>query len=263
MIFLFLFSVCISIPGKAQESTDENRNILRILTYNILHGATTKRNNDLNVVADVIRNLDPDIVALQEMDYKTNRAGNRDVTTEIAQRTKMTSMFAKAVDYDDGEYGQAILSKYTFLRAGKADLPHHPNNEPRIATEALIILPAGDTIRFAGTHLDHQENNVERIERVKELNKRFLNEEYPTILAGDLNDVPGSEPIEILEEHWGSSYDTNSPQSTFPSHAPEKKIDYIMFYPKNRWKVLERKVICDDLASDHCAVLVVLELLQD
>jgi len=35
-----------------------------------------------------------------------------------------------------------------------------------------------------------------------------------------------------------------------------------MFYPANRWKVLETKVICDTIASDHCAYLVVLELLD-
>lgn len=261
-IFLLLFSVCFCFVGNAQESTEENRNIIRVLSYNILHGATTKRTNDLNVVADVIKTINPDIVALQEMDYKTNRADSRDITTGIAQKTNMISIFAKAVDFDGGEYGQAVLSKNTFLRTGKINLPHNPGNEPRIAIEALIILPAGDTIRFTGTHLDHQKNNVERLEQVKELNKWFLNEEYPTILAGDLNDIPGSEPIEILEKNWGSSYDKTDPQFTFPSDAPEKKIDYVMFYPKNRWKILEREVICDDLASDHCAVLVVLELLQ-
>jgi endonuclease/exonuclease/phosphatase (EEP) superfamily protein YafD len=34
-----------------------------------------------------------------------------------------------------------------------------------------------------------------------------------------------------------------------------------MYYPKERWKVVERKVLCDPIASDHCAVLVVLEFL--
>ncbi len=260
-IFLFLFFMVFSGEGIAQEDAKENRTLIRVLSYNILHGATTNRDNDLDVVARAILEADPDIAALQELDYRTNRADNLDVTAEIAKRTNMISIFAKAVGWDGGEYGQALLSKYTFLKTGKVNLPTHEGNEPRIAIESLMILPAGDTIRLVGTHLDHQKDRKERIEQVEELNKIFLNEIIPTILAGDLNDIPGSETIKILEAHWGSSYDPNDPVPTFPSHAPEKKIHYVMFYPKERWKVVERQVLCDKVASDHCAVLVVLELL--
>jgi endonuclease/exonuclease/phosphatase family metal-dependent hydrolase len=68
--------------------------------------------------------------------------------------------------------------------------------------------------------------------------------------------------MKILEEKWGTSYDKNNPQFTFPSSKPEKTIDYVMFYPKKRWKVLSKEVIQDAVASDHCAYLVTLELLE-
>lgn len=259
----FLFSLTFSLTGKAQEVSPENRNIIRVLSYNILHGATTNRDNDLEFVAGVINKIEPDLVALQEMDYKTNRADNLDVTTAIALKTNMVSIFAKAMDYNDGEYGQALLSKYTFLQTGKVDLPYEPGNEPRIAVDALIILPSGDTIKLAGTHLDHLKDSPDRVKQVKKLNEVFLDKAYPTILAGDLNDIPGSEAIEILESQWGSSYDKNDPQPTFPSHSPGLKIDYVMFYPQNRWKVIDTETICDKIASDHCAYLVVLELLPE
>ena len=84
----------------------------------------------------------------------------------------------------------------------------------------------------------------------------------PTILAGDLNAVPGSTPINILEGIWTPSYDKEMPKPTYPSKEPQKKIDYVMFFPQNRWKVLETKVIPDPIASDHCAYLVTLELLD-
>jgi len=261
-IFGLLFFISISIPGVAQDDSGEKRTLIRVLSYNILHGATTNRDNDLDVVARAIRTANPDIAALQELDYRTKRANKLDVTAEIAKRTEMVSIFAKAVDWDGGEYGQALLSKHTFLKTGKIDLPIHKGNEPRIAIESLLILPAGDTIRLVGTHLDHQKDSAERIEQADELNRKFRNDNIPTILAGDLNDIPGSETINILENYWGSSYDPNAPIPTYPSHAPEKKIDYVMFYPKERWKVVEREVLCDKVASDHCAVLVVLELLS-
>jgi len=47
-----------------------------------------------------------------------------------------------------------------------------------------------------------------------------------------------------------------------PSVNPSKKIDYAMFYPKNRWRVIETKVIQDTIASDHCAYLVTLDLID-
>lgn len=260
-VFLLLYLIILSVTGSAQNDSEKNRTLIRVLSYNILHGATTNKDNNLDVVAKAIRNANPDIVALQEMDYKTNRANKLDVTSEIALRTNMVSIFGKAVDWDGGEYGQALLSKYTFLKTEKLELPTHQGNETRIAIESLLVLPAGDTIRFVGTHLDHQKEGLERIEQAEELNRRFLNDNIPNILAGDLNDIPDSETIEILEANWGLSYNPKAPTPTFPSHAPEKKIDYIMFYPKGRWKVVETEVLCDKVASDHCAVLVVLELL--
>ncbi len=261
-VLLLPFFMIFSFTGKAQDVADENRTLLRVLSYNILHGATVNRDNDLDVVSRAILKADPDVAALQELDYRTNRADRLDVTAEIAKSTNMVSIFAKAVDWDGGEYGQALLSKYTFLKTGKADLPTYKGNEPRIAIESLLILPAGDTIRLVGTHLDHQKDSNERIEQVKELTRIFPEDNIPTILAGDMNDIPGSETIRILESKWGSSYDQEDPIPTFPSHAPEKKIDYVLFYPKERWKVVERQVLCDKVASDHCAVLVVLELLS-
>lgn len=259
--FLF-FCLLFSISGTAQEKVQE-RTIVRVLTYNILHGATTNRNNDLDVVAKVINELQPDIIALQEVDYRTNRAQKRDINTELALKTQMSSIFAKAVEFDGGEYGQSIFYRGTFLETGKIHLPGAPGKEPRIAVTAKLVLESNDTIRFIGTHLDHVANSPDRPAQARKINSLLQNDKNPTILAGDLNDVPGSEAINIFEEHWTSTYDKATPDFTFPSHAPVKKIDYIMFSPPNRWKVLEKKVVCDEIASDHCAYLVVLELLPE
>ena len=262
MRFLFSFLILLVFTSLVRgQDTIQQRTVIRVLTYNILHGATTERNNDLDVVANVINELQPDIIAVQEMDFRTNRVQKRDINTELALKTGMNSIFMKAVDYDGGKYGQSLFSRWTFLETGKIDLPGGPDKEPRIAAVAKIILPAGDTIRFVGTHLDHVANSRDRLEQAQRINNLLDNNKLPTILAGDLNDFPGSETIEIFESVWTSTYDKEAPAPTFPSHAPEKKIDYIMFSPEHRWKVLEKKVVCHKIASDHCAYLVVLELL--
>jgi endonuclease/exonuclease/phosphatase family metal-dependent hydrolase len=246
----------------SQTSIDQSR-IVKVLSFNILHGATTKGDFDLDAIAKVIIDASPDFVAMQEVDFITNRAKKYDLVTEMGWRAKMAPIFARAMDYDGGEYGEGVLSKHTFIQTRNVALPFTPGNEPRAAIEIITVLPSGDTIAFVGTHLDHLRDEKDRVAQVKKINEIFSSNIYPTILAGDLNATPGSRPINILEEMWSGSYNTNKPEPTFPSHKPSKKIDYVMFYPKNRWKILEKEVIQDSIASDHCAYLVTLELIDE
>ena len=217
---------------------------------------------DLDVIANVIIDANPDFVALQEVDFKTNRAKKYDLMTELGWRTKMIPIFARAMDYDGGEYGEGVLSRYTFIQSRNVPLPYYPDSEPRAVLEIITVLPSGDTIAFAGTHLDHLEDERDRVAQAKEINRAFAATQYPIIMAGDLNALPGSSPIRILEEMWTASYDKLDPEPTYPSDAPEKKIDYVMYYPNDRWRVLDTEVICDTLASDHCAYLVTIQLLD-
>lgn len=259
---IILFVICCCNTAWSQ-TNDHGSKIVRVLTFNILHGATTKGDFDLEVIANVIKDSNPDFVALQEVDYKTNRAKKYDLVTELGWRTKLIPLFAKAMNYDDGEYGEGILSKYTFLKTRNVALPYSSGNEPRAAIEIVTTIGSNDTIAFVGTHLDHLKNEKDRVSQVKKINEVFSLNNYPTILAGDLNDIPGSTAINILEKIWGSTYNKDEIEYTFPSDNPTEKIDYVMFYPKNRWKVLETKVIQNTVASDHCAYLVTLELLDE
>lgn len=246
----------------AQVEPDPERTV-KVLSFNIYHGETMKGDFNLDVIAQVIINADPDFVALQEVDYKTNRAHNYDLATELGWRTKMSPLFGRAMDYDSGEYGEGVLSKFTFLKTRNVPLPFSPGNEPRAALEIITVLPSGDTIAFIGTHLDHLEDETDRVAQVKKINEVFSSNHYPTLLAGDLNALPGSTPINILEEIWTPSYNKSNPAPTYPSDNPEKKIDYVMFYPATKWDVISTEVILDPVASDHCAYLVTLELVGE
>ncbi|MDH5598161.1 MAG: endonuclease/exonuclease/phosphatase family protein [Cyclobacteriaceae bacterium] len=262
MKYITFVLLVISLQSTAQYTNDSSKYI-KVLSFNILHGATTQGNFDLDRIAKVINEANPDFVALQEVDFKTNRAKNYDLATELGWRTKMVALFGRAMEYDGGEYGEGILSKYSLIQSRNIALPFSPGNEPRAALEVVVRLPSGDTIAVVGTHLDHLEDETDRIAQVKKINEVFLKNKYPTLLVGDLNDVPGSTPIKILESRWTASYDKENPSPTYPSDNPEMKIDYVMFYPKNRWVVHETKVIQDSIASDHCAYLVTLELVKE
>jgi len=254
---LLIFILSLNATIKAQETL---KTTLRVLTFNILHGANTTGDFDLDKIAQVIKKANPDLVALQEVDFKTNRAKQMDLTTELALRTKMTSLFARAMPYDGGEYGEGVLSRFSFLSTKNIPLPYTPDNEPKAAAEIKFISNAGDTIIFIGTHLDHLDAGLDRVQQAKKLNAVFTEDQVPKILAGDLNDVPGSKTINILESKWGSSYQFTRLEATFPSKRPDLKLDYVMFYPKNRWKVIKTEVFQDSIASDHCAFLSILEL---
>ena len=253
---LFLALLFVSNLAPAQE---KDKATVRVLTFNILHGATTKNDFDLDKLAQLIRDADADLVALQEVDYKTRRARNYDLVCELGWRTKMAPLFGKAMNYDGGAYGVGILSKQAIISSRNFQLPYTSGNEPRTSLEILTQLHGGDTIRFVATHLDYKEISPDRIKQVETINKEFVQKDYPTILAGDLNATPDSKSIAILNKFWTDSFGSQH-EPTYSSKNPEKKIDYIMYRPAEKWEVIENKVICDEVASDHCVVLSVLKL---
>lgn len=258
---LFCMFSIITLSTDAQSPTGENP-VIRVLSFNILHGANTNGSFDLDVIANVIIKANPDFVALQEVDFKTNRAHKYDLVTELGYRTKMSPLFGRAMYYDGGEYGEGLLSKYSFVSTRNVPLPFTAGNEPRAALEGVVELPSGDTIAIVGTHLDHLKDESDRIQQAGTINSTWAKTKYPTLLAGDLNALPRSKTINIFESLWTASYDKSDPRFTYPSNGAVKKIDYVMHYPEQSWKVVSSEVICDPIASDHCAYLAVLELIK-
>ncbi len=260
-IVFFILMCTLNTVLFSQTKVDSSR-VIRVLTFNIYHGETVNATKkfDLDLLAKVIIDEQPDLVALQEVDNKTNRARKYDLVTELGLRTKMAPLFGKAMSFDGGEYGEGVLSKYSFLTTKNNKLPARAGKEPRAALEVNIVIKSGDTIRFVGTHLDHTKDEADRINQVKVLNTLFPEDDIPTILAGDLNATPESETMRILFKKWTPSIKGNI--ATAPADNPKSKIDYVLFKPQSSWKVLETKVICNDTVTDHCAVLSVLELLK-
>lgn len=258
-VILLLLAFALTINIAFAQNKNSEQTTVRVLTFNILHGATTLGDFNLDKIAAVINDLNPDLVALQEVDFKTKRARNYDLATELGWRTKMAPLFGIAMPYDGGGYGEGILTKMPILESRNVPLPHSQGNEPRTALEVLVELDSGDTIAFVGTHLEHQKNSTDRIDQVKKLNEVFTKNKFPTILVGDLNATPESAPISILKEYWTDSFGYE-PELTYPSDNPRVKIDYILFRPAEIWEIVENTVICDTIASDHCAVLSLLKL---
>ncbi|MBI9033130.1 MAG: endonuclease/exonuclease/phosphatase family protein [Bacteroidales bacterium] len=228
---------------------------LRFMTYNIYHGETLNHDFDLNRIADVIAQAQPDFVALQEVDLFTNRAHKMDLTTELAQRLHMLPFFGTAMPFDSGYYGEGILSKHPICFLKNHVLSCSPGNEPRAALEIRIAFPTGDTIAFIGTHFDHTNDPHDRNTQATELIEIIRNIPYPLIVCGDLNAEPGSEAINILEGELSFAFKTN-PLKTWPSDKPTQKLDYVMFRPSDGWTLTQKQVTDEQIASDHRPVWV-------
>lgn len=258
-----LIMLVILLAGTTREvhADTMKKTTLKIMTFNILHGATMNNDGNLEVIAQVIRDVDPDLVALQEVDVRTGRSKGLDLATELGRLTNRTPLFARAMAYDGGEYGVGILSRYSFRATRAIALPFSGNNEPRAALEAVVELPDGQAISFVATHLDNVSAH-DRANQARLINQTFGKSSLPRLLAGDFNATPDSEAISILREAWTPTDGLDAPP-TFPSNDPKIKIDYIFFAPAADWVVVETKVMRHEVASDHFALVSTLELAAD
>jgi len=233
------------------------KNQIRVLSYNIHHGEGTDGKLDLARVAGVINSVRADLVALQEVDQNTTRTLKVDQAAELARLTGLHFAYGKAMDYEGGGYGQAILSRYPIRHSGVYFLPQLTNREPRILILSEIQLPHGGSIHFGGTHLDHQRKDI-RLEQAREINRLFSRVAGPALLAGDFNSYPDSDAMGEMLKEWADASAIN-PEPTIPSGHPTRRIDYILYHPQGKFNVIEHRVLPEAIASDHRAVFVILE----
>lgn len=75
ILFLLLLPVAIStaIPCQAQIDKAKLPHQLRVASYNIQHGVGMDQKLDYKRIADVLENINPDVVAVQEVDSMTGR----------------------------------------------------------------------------------------------------------------------------------------------------------------------------------------------
>ncbi len=232
---------------------------VRVLSYNIHHGEGTDGELDLPRIANVIKRLKPDLVALQEVDKKTKRSEDVDQAAELGRLTGMHAVFGKAMDYAGGEYGEAILSRAPLQQVTVHALPAPEKCEPRCALAAVVQLDGMNRrVLFVGTHLEHADTTVRLCQAGKLSPLLAKDNRLPTILAGDFNAVPGSPPINVLLAHWAYAAAAD-PQPTWPSKEPQVKLDYVFLRPAASWRVVDVQVVDELVASDHRPLLVVLE----
>lgn len=244
---------------------------IRVVTYNIHHGEGVDRQFDLKRIANLLLAVEPHIVALQEVDQGTKRAGGVDQPAELAKLTGMEVVFGKNIDFDGGGYGTTVLTKLPVRKHESVKLKSfYPPTEENPEQRGVQVLELGEKdepgILFLNTHLDYREPEEERMASAKTINELIAKRGNElAILAGDLNATPESEPMEEFRKQWkivGAQNDAKPqaavPLLTFPADKPEKWIDYVLVRPADKWEVVEVRVLDEGVASDHRPLLAVL-----
>lgn len=232
---------------------------LRILAYNIHHGEGTDRRLDLERIAALIRREKADLVALQEVDKECGRSGGIDQAAELGRLAGMHHAFGAFMNYDGGEYGLAVLSRFPILEAINHRLP--PGAEPRSALEVRVRIPVqgdatedGPVISFVSVHLDWIDDDRRRFEQAQALVRRFEGITHPMIVAGDFNDTPGSRTIDLLASRWVTVPKKDAPL-TWPSGEPRVEIDHVFVRHFPLPDTVSCRVVPEKVASDHRPVL--------
>jgi endonuclease/exonuclease/phosphatase family metal-dependent hydrolase len=258
----FLFCV-LNAAACATTRTDE-RTGLRVLTYNIHAGKDAAQQPNLTQVAEVIRSTGADIVLLQEVDRRTTRSGGEDHVAMLASLTGFHVAFGKSLDYQGGEYGIALLSRYPLDSVRVIPLQVKPLQErsggayePRVGLHAIVRAPRGP-VHVINTHLDPAAEPTYRHQEIIGLLahvSRNVPRNAVIIFGGDLNARPDTPEISALglalSDAW-SQCGVAGRGETFPSNQPDRRIDYIWL----RAASCTRASVVETNASDHRPLLV-------
>lgn len=264
------------LQGNARRLPDSDRakGQLRVVSYNVLGGRNPDGAHDLNRVAEIIRALNPELVALQEVDVHTKRFRGRDLPAELSMLTGMRGFFAEAMPFDGGSYGDAALSRLPVESQRTYALPARERSEPRAVLELICRLRAeadSPKLRFLATHLDHQKAEDDRLMQTAKLLENFPDPAaLPSLLAGDFNAGPNAPSLGKLTDKWRLTWPDGRAPATFPAISSNIAIDHV--FAAGPWKVRRAITALEAfpgdaewkaklaVASDHLPIVVELEL---
>ncbi len=160
---------------------------ITIATYNICHGHYAAY--DWSKIAAVIREADADLVGFQEIDMFTDRTGGLDTVTELIRATGLPhALFVPAMNFDGGQYGTAILSRFPIQAAEIHPLPS-AHYEPRAFGCVTLTLGDGTPFTFLNTHLSYESREQQKIQiaYISDWMKHHVHAGTFAALTGDFN----------------------------------------------------------------------------
>lgn len=277
-IFLIAFIGCACnhapyIPIDVDDQTKNNQNQqnddqellseLKIMTYNIhfCNPPDKPGTYDIEGIANVIKEADPDIVMLQEVDVRTGYNNcYLDQAEEIAKLTGYNYQFFSERTRGKGFFGNTILSKYP-LKSPKTNflVKFQTDYQQRILATIIVDLPGVDSVMVASTHLEvfSPENRHAQLNEILNILKPVS---APVIFAGDFNTRPTDRVFfDVFEEHFTLTCSGNNCPETYYHATQHITIDHIGFKPASAFSVKSHDVLSHTNASDHYPVVAILK----
>jgi endonuclease/exonuclease/phosphatase family metal-dependent hydrolase len=241
------------------------------MTYNIRGCVGADGKCEPSRVADVIRSVEPDVVALQEVDVGQGRSGNLDQAQHLAELTNLSAHFTSARETGGGHYGNAILTHHPYELRAEGILPVR-RGEVRAAQWLRLSLPEG-YLDVVNTHL-----SLHFLERLAQARALFSDdpalpelgrEPAPfaalsgtldrLILCGDFNSGPFS-PIYFWLRHRLTDVQRaggRSARATWPARCPLLRLDHVWIGRDLRVQRVEvPRNAGTRIASDHLPIVV-------
>jgi endonuclease/exonuclease/phosphatase family metal-dependent hydrolase len=214
-----------------------------VMTWNIHAGVGPDGRHDLARLLRLVERVNPDILALQEVDARPVRGGEHPL--DLFERVLgHHGIRAPSITTADGDYGQALLSRWRMIATDVHDISV-PGREPRRAITAIIDTPVGQ-LYVVATHLGLRFS--ERRRQCSQMAALVEGSGLTTVVLGDFNDWiwPGSVQ-RVLARHLPSQ----TRQRTFPARFPLLKLDRIYCRPAEAllrsWTDKEASAVSDHL----------------
>jgi endonuclease/exonuclease/phosphatase family metal-dependent hydrolase len=225
---------------------------LKILTYNILQGYNQEGLKNSDGQLKLLRQIDADIIGLQECDTNRAAGGNGDVVRYFADRLDMYSYYGPKPVV--GTFGVALLSKYPIENPRTFFM--HGFTEQKGSVEAQITV--GDrTFNVVVTHLaSHEKDPPGNYPQQEEILSVVAGKEN-VLLIGDFNFGPDTEHYKLTTETLADSWvlrwpDVDKRTVDFKGEG----IDHIFVSPGTR--IADAQYL-PDRESDHPAAVTIVE----
>lgn len=236
---------------------------VKVATYNIHKGVGLDRRFSPERIVDVLREIDADLIALQEVLCHSQLQRRDDQANFIGEELGMDFRIGENRKINGGDYGNVILSRLPIIGHQNFDISV-TKYEPRGCLHAEVEI-AGKPLHFMNIHM-----GTSYFERRKQVNKLLAEHVLRRpdligrrIVAGDFNEwVSG-----ITTRLFKSEFKSLEPKlhlgrrRTFPGVMPLVHLDHIYFDEEFRlveaWLHRSRKSL---IASDHLPIVARFEL---